>query len=87
MLCCTGVDHAQWPTEREETIHRDNTRLFYKMSDIMVKGTMQETRGDGVSPGKSLNYEARRRELARIAQENAVRHQASSWMDGCQLTW
>jgi len=42
------------------------------MSNIMIKGTMHETRGDSTSPGRSLNYETRRRELVRIAQENTV---------------
>ena len=59
--------------ERDAAITRENVRLYHRMTDIMAKGTMVDTRGEALSPGKSLNVEARRRNLARIAAENLVR--------------
>lgn len=73
-------------TERNEEIRRENHILYYKMTQIARKGTMRRvfSMGDAYGQGKSLNFEARRREMAKIDAENSVRRPDSGSSNSSQ---
>lgn len=57
--------------DRYAQIEHENRLLLSRMTEIMQKSTL-DNKSEAWKYGKSLNLGARKRELAKIAQENEV---------------
>lgn len=67
-VCCI---HLSSQEDRYAQIERDNRLLLEKMSHIMRKGSI-DNQNNTSKYAKSLNKEARKRELCKITRENQV---------------